>query len=282
MEAENVSLFEKIDIGESDIRFISVGHRKCVPLFSGWSATKPHQYIIHYIISGRATLRYDQRQVQLQKNDIFVFFPGHVYQFTSDEQEPLDYVWLSVKGTGADRVMEYSFVTPEKPFAYYSGDIGPLFLELIRQEGENSADWLERYSRLYRLLAHMVDHSGSVHGGHQIEDDVNAYLVNAIGYITKHYQQHIGVEELAQMLYISRDYLFKLFVRNTGMPPSRFIANYRVNASLPLLADKELSISRIASLCGFCDSYHYSRTFKKIHRKTPAQYRRDLLQERKG
>ena len=277
MANEPISLFDKISVQDFDISFVSVGRRKCVPLFSGWSATRPHQYVIHYILGGVATLRYNNRQVKLQKNDIFVSFPGFAYQFTSDKDDPLDYVWLTVQGTRADWVMEHSFVTPDKPFAAYSTDLAPLFLDLIREKEPNCAQMLARYEGLYRLLSHIVDHDASEHDIHSVEYDHNAYLVNAIDYIHKNFQQHIGVSELAEMLYISRDYLFKLFIRNTGMSPSQFIASYRVNYSLPLLADRDLSISRISTICGFCDSYHYSRTFKKIHQKTPAQYRKELL-----
>jgi AraC-like DNA-binding protein len=30
-------------------------------------------------------------------------------------------------------------------------------------------------------------------------------------------------------------------------------------------------------MCGFCDSYHYSKTFKKYYHQTPAQYRKEFL-----
>lgn len=277
MSQMSIRHFEKINIQDANIQFISVGRRKCLPLFSGWSVTKPSQYIIHYIMDGIATLRYNNRQVRLQKGDIFVSFPGNVNQFTSDGDEPMEYVWMSVQGSGVDWVMNHSFVYPEKPFATYNVDISPIFLELIQQKEPSCAQWLARYENMFRLLSYMVDHQASEYDQRSIECDNNAYLVNAIDYIHKHCDEPISVSVLAESLFISRDYLYKLFIRNTGMSPSQFIADYKVNRSLWLLADRDLSISKISGMCGFCDSYHYSKTFKKYYHQTPAQYRKEFL-----
>ena len=43
---------------------------------------------------------------------------------------------------------------------------------------------------------------------------------------------------------------------------------------LKLLQDPRLTVKRVASLCGFCDEFHFARRFKVLTGLTPAQSRR--------
>ena len=56
--------------------------------------------------------------------------------------------------------------------------------------------------------------------------------------------------------------------------PSRYITTIRVNAAIKLLTSTRMLLTEIAHACGFYDQSHFIRTFKRIRRQTPAQYRR--------
>ena len=56
--------------------------------------------------------------------------------------------------------------------------------------------------------------------------------------------------------------------------PARYLATIRVNAAIRLLTSTNKLLTDIAHECGFYDQSHIIRTFKRLRRLTPAQYRR--------
>jgi AraC-like DNA-binding protein len=60
----------------------------------------------------------------------------------------------------------------------------------------------------------------------------------------------------------------------TGMPLHRYLNHVRVSHALDLLTDGDKPLAQIASDCGFCDIYYFSRYFKQSVGVSPAEYRR--------
>ncbi len=271
-------IFDLSKITNYNVEFVSVGHRKCVPGFSCWTVQGPSHYIIHYNLSGKVKFIYDNKEVILKENDIFVFFPGKAYRFIADNLNPLDYVWLSLKGDGADAIMSNTFFNADKPYGHFSKDLSPLFFEIMKIE-RNKENIIEKYIKLYKLLSVITDPEKHIDANnvYHSEKGTNDHFIGALDYIEKNYHRNFKITELADHLFISRDYLFKLFIKNTGTSPSNFITQYRLNEAMQLLSNISLSLNEIAHQTGFYDAYHFSRTFKKHQHKSPTQYRKELL-----
>jgi len=82
---------------------------------------------------------------------------------------------------------------------------------------------------------------------------------------------------LAQQLGISLRQLYRLFDEDGGV--SRHIQQQRLKRSAEELCSPHLgheSITQIAYRCGFTDSAHFSRAFKKHYSCTPSEYRTSL------
>lgn len=83
----------------------------------------------------------------------------------------------------------------------------------------------------------------------------------------------ISVAELADQLYVSKDYLRHLFQEHAQASPLRHIIQTRIATAQGLLADRALSIQAIAERSGFDSVYYFSRAFKKETGQTPTQFR---------
>ncbi len=84
----------------------------------------------------------------------------------------------------------------------------------------------------------------------------------------------ISVAELAEQLYVSRDYLRHLFKEYAGASPMRHIIQARIDRASELLAAGELSIKEVAERCGFESQYYFSRLFRKATGTTPSGFRK--------
>jgi AraC-like DNA-binding protein/mannose-6-phosphate isomerase-like protein (cupin superfamily) len=83
----------------------------------------------------------------------------------------------------------------------------------------------------------------------------------------------LSVAELAEQLYVSRDYLRHLFKEYAGASPMRHIIQARIERAKDLLADRELSIKEVSRRCGFDSQYYFSRLFRKVTGMAPSAFR---------
>jgi AraC family transcriptional regulator, transcriptional activator FtrA len=71
----------------------------------------------------------------------------------------------------------------------------------------------------------------------------------------------------------TRSYL-RQFAKSTGTSPISWLITERVQASLPLLENTQLSIEHVAARVGFERAITYRYHFRRIVGKTPTAYRR--------
>lgn len=92
-------------------------------------------------------------------------------------------------------------------------------------------------------------------------------------YIKLHYHENVRRSDLANTVFLTPNYLSKLFNEKTGQSLTEYMNECRISAAKMKLSDKENSISDIALDCGFDNFSYFSTTFKKIVGVTPNEYR---------
>lgn len=131
---------------------------------------------------------------------------------------------------------------------------------------------------LMDLMLHILDHTELVHEREHTETQLqNSYVAYTLNYIQTHYATKILQEDIAQQLHISVRYLSKLFKSYMGVTLSNYINIYRINRSIELMQDTNLTLTEIALQVGFKDSQHYSKVFGRVINATPSQYRKTFL-----
>ena len=93
-------------------------------------------------------------------------------------------------------------------------------------------------------------------------------------YLSLHYNESIGVRELAGMCYISESQLRRQFLAAYGMSPMAFKTEQRCRIACELLVNTALSIADIAQQLGFSSTSDFFRMFKKRHGCAPGDYRK--------
>jgi AraC-like DNA-binding protein len=101
-----------------------------------------------------------------------------------------------------------------------------------------------------------------------------SYSELAMHWIEEHYTEEIRLEVIAQALHLSKYYLSRIFLRETGGSLSDYIVARRIKQACNLLHTTIYSVEQIASQIGFGNVSHFIRIFKKVMGTTPLQYRR--------
>ncbi len=87
-------------------------------------------------------------------------------------------------------------------------------------------------------------------------------LREAISLMESNISEPLQLQELAQLLGISRRQLERLFRKYLNRQPSRFYMELRLNRARQLLQQTSLSVIEIAVACGFSTASHFSRSIK--------------------
>ncbi len=100
-----------------------------------------------------------------------------------------------------------------------------------------------------------------------------AIIKNIIGFIQKNYDKQIFLNEIARAGYVGQSKCCKIFREYIGQTPMAYLTQYRLNKSLQLLQNTDMTITEIALSVGFNGNSYFAETFKKNYGKTPLEFR---------
>lgn len=103
-------------------------------------------------------------------------------------------------------------------------------------------------------------------------------LVSVITFVTDNYARDIEVTDMAKHVHLSVSQLQREFSRNFGITPIRYLREVRIGVVRHLLESSDLSLTQIATQCGFYDQSHLTRHFKASTGLTPLKYRQRFRQ----
>lgn len=99
-------------------------------------------------------------------------------------------------------------------------------------------------------------------------------IVLCLDYIYTHIHYRITLEELAENLSLSKNYLSALFKSEMGIPVSNYILNLKIEKACDLLQYSDYSLSDITNYLAFSSESHFIKVFQKKMGMTPNKYRK--------
>lgn len=98
-------------------------------------------------------------------------------------------------------------------------------------------------------------------------------VFDVANYIQHHLSEPITAEDIAKAFYLSRPYLSRKFIQETGQSLTDFILSEKTEEAKRLLRYSDKSLSAVSNYLGFSSQSHFSRVFKKYTGRTPKEYR---------
>ena len=92
-------------------------------------------------------------------------------------------------------------------------------------------------------------------------------------YIAKHYTEDIGRSQVAAAVYLTPEYLAKIFKKAEGINIKDYIYQLRIQEAKRLLAGN-VRVSEVAQLVGFDNFAYFSTVFKKVTGLSPNEYKK--------
>ncbi|ACT03178.1 transcriptional regulator, AraC family [Paenibacillus sp. JDR-2] len=238
--------------------------------------------LIHSIDHGFGTFEWQRKKYHLGKGDIFVIFPGVLFNYEADKAEPWSYRWVALQGRNVTEMLENVGVTITNPIVRGadSANLASIF-ETIEQElelksGETITSlatdgWFRLLlAEFARLNTNKLHYSST-----KVLTDSERLVEQAIRWFQTQYMLPISIEKLATSLGYHRTHFTKVFKQLTSLSPKQYINQVRMERARELL-NTNISIEQVGNSCGFTDPLYFSKQFKKWTGTSPTQYREEL------
>ena len=133
---------------------------------------------------------------------------------------------------------------------------------------------------LFKALQDMVDMVCELQGTEQPSH--RKKIVDEIcQFIDAHYNENLSLKTLASTkLYLNVSYLSRLFKAETGRSFRTYLTDVRLEKAKEQIRLCDLTITQIASRCGYTDVSHFIQLFRDRYGKTPNAYREECIQAR--
>lgn len=141
-------------------------------------------------------------------------------------------------------------------------------LRQLDEEREKQRRFEEMEQRLKQLEADLPAErqQPGISGGHPEIETVKQY-------ICRNYDKDLGIERLAEMVYMAPAYLSTLFKKETGQNLSKFIKAVRMDHAKALLEGSHRKIVDISAAVGYPNVSYFCQSFREYFGVSPQRYR---------
>lgn len=246
---------------------------------------------LYYVTEGTAQVKLHER-IQILKPNYLYFIPAftvhsyvcdsyfchyylHIYEGLQSDTDLLN-EWefpIEIPANELDLalIQRLCAINPHmglqesNPATYDNNSI--LMQNLLRNKQRALCDKVESRGIVYQLLAHFLKRAIV-----KVEMKDNR-IEKSILYIRKHIYETIDLAVLAEKSCLSKDHFIRLFKKETGVTPLKYINQKKIEKAQLILVTDDMSVKSVALALAFEDYSYFNRLFKKMTGVTPQEYR---------
>ncbi len=274
---EHYKVFQTRTTKQYDLALFQLGYEKCRSDQS-FGPFKRDCFMLHFLLNGKGLYRVRGKTFPLSKGDIFLVIPEEDTYYEANPEDPYEYYWIGFRGLNAKELMEEIGFYKNDNFVYHANEqeqsvIKKYLKNMFLFENIDEKTYVYTLGQFYTVLS-LLMRSGE-HIRDHIEIDENVWK-EVQEYIAFNYRDAITIEALSNQFGFHRSSLYKLFKRKTGLSPSEYILNYRLDKAFFMIKFTDAAFKSIAVECGFNDLGYFYKAFKRKFKRTPQQVR-DLV-----
>lgn len=243
----------------------------------------PEEYIFYIIRDGHMNLIEDEISYSLESGDIILLEPGKMhYGITVNSQIEYSFIHISVEdylkahGDILGEAKELQIKKISLPHRQFQ-DILKLY-DVIKNTYHSISDYRDmKINSLFILfLIKLLEFKDSLiteNDGKYLKTSSSKLSVAEISnYLQQNYQKQIRSHDLEEIFHHNFDYMNRVFKTDFGMTIFQYLENYRINEAKKMLQTHAFSVSQIAESLGFCNTYYFSKVFKKNTGIAPSRW----------
>lgn len=239
--------------------------------------------VIEYVIEGRGYLNVDGQNYAAMAGDVYILRKKTTHTYWSDAKSPWVKIFFNIRGSLAEKILdEYQLGTKDKVVLSGEG-LEQDFRDMLERLSDNTVGQTERFDDAavdFLKIIIKLSNLDKMHGNRK--DDlmsVETEMNTLIEYITMNPKRIVSNQELADVIFHSKDYVIKRFFANFGVTPYEYQIQQKIFRAKNLLGNTKMSVKEIADSLGYDDQHYFSYMFKKRCGMSPTQYRKKINTE---
>lgn len=218
--------------------------------------------------------------IYCQKGSGYVTVNGKVIYLHENEM-----VWIP-----PNYIHQYDFESAEVICAVFSNDFIPLFFKKLNKRYfcasainmSEMSEILEKFPEMKKqdslrisgylnLIGAIVLERSTFENGRNVD---GVLCQRVFSYLVDNFSENISLSQLAKVLGYNEKYLSHTLHDLTGIHFRKLLNSYRIDYAKKLLSGShDMTISAIATTCGFNSLNTFNREFKRLVGITPSEYR---------
>ena len=228
---------------------------------------------LFYIVGGKGQFFIEDQVFPVDVNNLVVINPNVTHTEASLNAQPLEYIVLGIEGI--------ELATRENSNGQFclldhfeSAEISGCLRNILREMEQKSPGYEDVCQAFMEILVIRLMRSTTLSVATEpqtIAGNRQCALVRR--YIDDHFKEALTLDLLAEEAHMNKYYLSHAFKKEYGVSPINYMLSRRIDESKYLLAETDLSLSRIAQLLGFSSLSYFSQAFRKTQEISPMEFR---------
>lgn len=232
---------------------------------------------IVYVLFGEAVIKNQSSQLKLGKDDFLILSKTDKYDCQVKNDAKVFYFTLDyfAKNSNDNYVLAFRGDSINKPRAMDNDLVYQLRQLLLMKILKDKSNQSKVYKQYFTLITLLEDYyQVKLRSNHQ--KNIRGQIEDLKFYIDNNFEKDIRLSDLADQLYVTEQYLSRVFKEQNGMGVSEYLIRRRLAKVRQLLLESEDSITDIAYSAGFSNINSFNRIFKKYQGMTPSDYRLEI------
>ncbi len=232
------------------------------------------EYQILYIIEGGGTLiTASAGRFNIQEGDVFLIYPGEWHTYCPDPETGWKEYWIGFSGVNIDSRVNSGFFSKESPLYRigYNETMTGLFKEAIRTAKRQDKHFQQLLAGIVNYMLGLIF---TIDENKKLKGSSNREIVEkARQYMHENIDNTIGIPEIAEHLNISYSSFRHIFKQYTGIAPSQYYLNLKIQRAKDMLRSTAAPIKEISYQLQFDTPEYFTKLFKLKTGMTPRQFR---------
>ena len=228
---------------------------------------------LFYIVGGKGQFFIEDQVFPVDVNNLVVINPNVTHTEASLNAQPLEYIVLGIEGielaTSENSNGQFCLLDH-----FESAEISGCLRNILREMEQKSPGYEDVCQAFMEILVIRLMRSTTLSVAMEpqtIAGNRQCALVRR--YIDDHFKEALTLDLLAEEAHMNKYYLSHAFKKEYGVSPINYMLSRRIDESKYLLAETDLSLSRIAQLLGFSSLSYFSQAFRKTQDISPMEFR---------
>jgi AraC-like DNA-binding protein len=237
----------------------------------------PGTFNPHVITRGHGTFVGPEGQVTIGPGDTFMLWPDVPHHFWEDPDDPWRFYWMRLQGEDVEQMVRAMGYRPDR--RVMRPDDPERAIRACQSLFEHYASDDREPYRVASLLFEFVAACRRPEARAARNTDLRL-VQEARALVESLLETGLNVSSLADHLHVSRQSLLSAFKAETGLTPSDYIQQARLDRARRLLAQTDLKVGAVSRACGYGNEKYFYRRFRELTDRTPGRWREEHRRSR--